>query len=116
MNEIIINIFNITGSSFCVESDDGQKVFNVIEKALKENKKIKLSFQNIEMVTTAFLNTAIGQLYRDFNEKKIKDSLDVKDLPAEDKQLLKRVISTAKLFYKDPNRMKKSIEDILGED
>jgi len=115
MQEIIISVFNMVGSAFCVEADDGQKVYDLIEKAIQEEKKIKLSFQNVEMLTSAFLNTAIGQLYRDFTEEKIKSSLSVEYMLPEDKALLKRVIATAKVYYKDPERMQNSINEILGE-
>lgn len=115
MNEIIINVFNIVGNSFCVESDDGHKVFDLIKKALQEGKKVKLSFQNVEMMTSAFLNTAIGQLYRDFKEDTIKSNLSVEQMLPEDRALLKRVVKTAKLYYKNPEKMQESIKEILGE-
>jgi STAS-like domain of unknown function (DUF4325) len=67
------------------------------------------------MLTSAFLNTAIGQLYRDFEEDKIKKSLSVEHLGLEDKTLLKRVTSKVKLYYKYPERMQNSINEILGE-
>jgi hypothetical protein len=68
MDEVLINVFNSVGNPFCVEVDDGQKINDLIVKVLKEGKKVKLSFQNVEMLTTAFLNSAVGQLYRDFSE------------------------------------------------
>ena len=68
------------------------------------------------MLTSAFLNTAIGQLYRDFQEDSIRSSLSVEHLSSEDKALLKRVTSTAKLYYNDPERMENSIKEILGEE
>ena len=116
MQEVIINIFNTIGSNYCVESDDGEKIYDLIKKALQEEKKVKLSFQNIEILTSAFLNTAIGQMYRDFTEKKIKESLSVIHMLPEDKILLKRVTTTAKLYYKDPDRMEQSINEILEEE
>lgn len=115
MDEIVIHVFNIVGNSFCVESADGEKVYDLIAKAMKEGKKVKISFQNVEMLTSAFLNTAIGQVYRDFSEKEIKEKLSVDQMAPEDVSLLKRVTNTAKLFYKDPDRMEKSIKKILGE-
>jgi len=116
MEEVNINIFNTVGNPFCVEANDGQKVYELIKMALSENKKVKISFQNVEMLTSAFLNTAIGQLYKDFDEKTIKDKLSVNHLANDDKALLKRVTNTAKLFYKDPERMQRSINEIMGED
>lgn len=115
MEILTISVFNTVGNSFCVEADDGQKVYELIKKALQENRKVKTSFQNVEMLTSAFLNTAIGQLYKDFTEEKIKSSLSVDNLTNEDAALLKRVVSTAKLYYKDPEEMEKSITEILGE-
>jgi len=116
MENIVINIFNIVGSSFCVEADDGEKVYTLLKKAVENNKKVTLSFQNVEMLTSAFLNTAIGQIYRDFDEELIKKLLSVDNMLPEDKVLLKRVTKTAKLFYKNPERMLQSINKILGEE
>ena len=116
MQEIIIHVFNMVGSGLCVEADDGQKVYDLIKKAFHEGKKIKLSFQNVEILTSAFLNTAIGQLYRDFSEEEIKSSLSMENMLPEDVALLKRVTGTAKLYSKDPDGMQKSINEILGEE
>ena len=77
---------------------------------------VELSFQNVDMLTSAFLNTAIGQLYRDFSEKQIRDLLSVTEIANEDKVLLKRVIETAKLYYKDPQWLEDSIKKIMGEE
>lgn len=115
MEELHINVFNIVGNAICVEADDGEKVFSQITAALKADKKVVLSFQNVEMLTSAFLNTAIGQLYRDFTEAMIKENLSVIQLDGTDLALLKRVIDTAKLFYKDPGRLEKSINEIMGD-
>ena len=108
MNEATINIVNTVGDSFCIEAEDGQKV-------LLEKRKVTLSFLNVEMLKTAFLNTAIGQLYRDFPEKLIKENLKVENMSQSGLVSLKRVVDTAKLFYKDPGSMQRSIDDIMGE-
>lgn len=115
MQEIRISVFNVAGNSFCLESEDGQKVYDLLCQAIQQDKKVELSFQNVELLTSAFLNTAIGQLYRDFEEDRIKNSLVIVHLSPEDKALLKRVIRTAKLYYQDPQRMMRSIQEILGE-
>ena len=115
MKETKINIKNIVGSSVCVEAEDGQKVYNLIVKAFKEKKKVILSFLNVELLTTAFLNTAIGQLYKDFSEDFIKEHLSVKEMSQSGLVSLKRVVETAKIYYKDPDSIEQSIKDILGE-
>ena len=115
MDNSTINIVNTVGDSFCVEADDGQKVFELIKKVLIEKRKVTLSFLNVEMLTTAFLNTAIGQLYRDFSEDLIRENLKVENLSQSGLVSLKRVVDTAKLYYKDPEAMQRSINDILGD-
>ena len=115
---IIIQIANIIGNVYAVESEEGQKVFELIKKAFEENRKVVLSFLNIEMITTAFLNTAIGQLYKDFSEQTVKERLQVEDISESGKVILKRVVDTAKLFYNDPDtfqRMQQSIQEILNQ-
>ena len=112
---ITINIINIVGDALCIETESGEKVFQSIKKILQKNKKVTLSFLNVKMLTTAFLNTAIGKLYNDFSEDKIRDSIKIEDMSQSGLIALKRVVETAKLFYKDPEAMKKSIDEILEE-
>ncbi len=80
------------------------------------NKKIVISFQNVEKLTTAFLNNAIGKLYKDFDEEKIKQSLSLENITQSAKVRLKRVVTNAKNFYKNPDKMRESIKEILGEE
>jgi len=118
MNHSTIQIANIIGDVYAVEAEEGQKVYEHIKKAFEENREVVLSFLNIEMMTTAFLNTAIGQLYRDFSEEKVKEGLRVENISESGKVILKRVVDTAKLYYNDPDafqRMQQSINDILKQ-
>jgi hypothetical protein len=111
-----ISVANVIGDVYGVEADEGQKVYELIKKAFAENRKVVLSCLNIEMLTTAFLNTAIGQLYKDFSEEKIKEDLRVENISDSGKVVLKRVVDTAKLFYNDPETFQKlqnSIDKIL---
>lgn len=63
MEEIRINIYNIIGNSFAIEADDGELIYKRIEQVFDEKRMVLLDFQNIEVLTAAFLNTSIGQLY-----------------------------------------------------
>lgn len=115
METVRINVVNVIGDVFGVEADDGQKVFDLIIKVFDDKKRVYLSFENIEMLTTAFLNTAVGQLYKDYSESFIRANLEVADLSDSGKIALKRVVETAKLYYRDPDALGKSIDDIIGE-
>ncbi len=99
--KIEISVFEIIGSPLCVASDDGQKVYNRLVAALNENRFVSLSFRNVSALTSAFLNTAIGQLYGEFDENRIRKLLEVKDIEDDDIELLKRVVGTAKQYFQD---------------
>ena len=115
MENITINIVNTIGDVYGVEAEDGQKVFDLIIKAFLDKKKVTLSFQNIEMLTTAFLNTAVGQLYKDFPGEYIRENLKVATLTDSGKVALKRVVETAKIYYKDPEALRRSINEITED-
>ena len=67
---IKISIFEVVGSPLCVASGDGQKVYARLAAAIREKRSVALSFRNVGTLTSAFLNTAIGQLYGEFSEEK----------------------------------------------
>lgn len=115
MESTTINIVNTIGDVYGVEAEDGQKVFDLVKKAFENGHKVILSFLNIEMLTTAFLNTAVGQLYKDYPEDLIKKYLSVDDISDSGKVSLKRVVDTAKIYYKDPDALERSINDILED-
>ena len=110
-----VNIYSIVGNSLCIEAEDGDKVFEFIKKILEQGNKAVISFLNVEMLTSAFLNNAIGKLYGIFDEKQIKKSLSVKDMSDEDKLLLKRVTDTAKAYYKDKEKVENIVNEVLGD-
>lgn len=116
MNPIKISVFNLVGNGFCTDAKDGEVVFGAISKALQREQPVEISFQNVDMLTSAFLNPAIGQLYRDFSEAKIRQFVKVSEIEDADIALLRRVIETAKLYYKEPSWLEESVKKIMGDD
>ncbi len=115
MMEYRIDVFNVIGGALCIEADDGQIIYENIQRAFTNGTKIIISFKNIEIVTTAFLNTAIGQLYRDYTREEIISRISFEDISDDVKVKIKRVNQTAKLFYEDPERLKRTLKEVLGE-
>lgn len=109
-----LSIYEIVGSPLCVASEDGQKVFDRIAAALRQGRTVTVSFRNVTSLTSAFLNTAIGQLYGSFNEDEVRAKLRVQDMEPDDRALLKRVVDTAKEYFKDPGRFEQAVEEVLG--
>ena len=113
---IRISLFEVVGSPFCVASDDGQKIHDRLDAALRLNREVVLSFRNVTALTAAFLNAAIGQLYGTFNEEKIHSLLKIEDAEQDDIALLNSVINNAKLYFKDPKRYNQAIQEALQDE
>lgn len=113
--EMAISLFEIVGSPLCVASNDGQKIYDCLAAALKEGRGVALSFHNVTTLTPAFLNAAIGQLYGTFSEEDIRSLLKVRDMPSDDLALLKRVVETAKQYFKDPQKFDQAVRDTRGD-
>lgn len=112
---LTLSIYEIVGSSLCVASDDGQKVHDRIAVALREGRQVALSFRNVSSLTSAFLNAAIGQLYGEFTEDRVRSLLKVQDMPSEDLALLKRVVDMAKEYFKNPDRFRQATRQAMEE-
>lgn len=114
--EVTVRVFEIVGNELCVASDDGQKVYEQIAGVLKQGRRVTLSFLNVKSLTSAFLNTAIGQLYGQFSEDQIRGNLKVSDLDQDDLALLKRVVDTAKEYFKNPERLRRARSAALEDE
>jgi hypothetical protein len=115
-NMLELSVFEIVGSPFCVASDDGQRVHDRLAAALRAGYGVRLSFYNVTIVTSAFLNAAIGQLYGEFDEAQIRSLLKVSDIADDDVMLLKRVVETAKHYFSDPQTFTQAIQETQGSD
>jgi hypothetical protein len=117
MSDVVqISVYEIVGSALCVASDDGQKVHDRVAAALRTGRSVVLSFHNVESLTSAFLNAAIGQLYGKFSEEQIRSNLSVRDMEPDDLALLKRVVDTAKAYFSNPTAMTAAEHEIMGEE
>ena len=114
--KIRISMFEVVGSPFCVATNDGQKVYDLLDTALKADREIVLSFRNVTALTGAFLNTAIGQLYGTFSQEKIHSLLKVVDAEKDDLALLRSAVNNAKLYFKDPQRFDQAVREVMGDD
>lgn len=102
-----INIYEIIGGDAAVSSDDGQIIFERIDKAFKENYLVTLDFNNVDLIVSTFLNACIGQLYGFYEPEFIRNHLKVENLSDDDLMILSKVIERAKQYFID----KKGFED-----
>ena len=79
-----IKIIDTINSEFAVSPEDGDLVFD-----------------GVDLTTTAFLNTAIGTLYREFDKDTLNKFISMKNISNSDLTLVKTVIERAKLTFTD---------------
>ena len=113
---VIIRVFDVVGVSLCVSSVDGQLVHDKLAPLLREGRKVAVSFAQVETLISAFLNTAIGQLYGEFTEERIRELLSVRDMAPEDVTLLKRVVDNAKRYFANPAAFDQAWKEEVGND
>lgn len=114
-DRITVSAFEVVGSSLCVASADGQKIYDRIARVLKEGGHAAVSFRNVSTLTSAFLNAAIGQLYGEFDNDTIRSRITIEEMEPNDIALLRRVVDTAKEYFKDPQRFEQAVCDTLGD-
>jgi hypothetical protein len=112
--KVKIKIIETAGGNCCVAACDGQKVHDRIAEAFRKNSNVELSFAEIDELTPAFLNSAVGQLYGTFQAEQIEKTLSFMDIDPEDEVILKRVIERAKCYFKDAYSCKKAFRDVVG--
>lgn len=117
MREAHVCIAQVVGSGICVAAMDGHRVFEVIHDHIVDERKVVLSFTSVTRLTTAFLNTAVGQLYGTFSEETVRRHL-APPLDADPRQRiqLKLVVDRAKLFFRDPEGQRSAFAEIAEID
>ena len=114
-DNVTLYVQQIVTDSHCISDVQGEQIYKFITKALDAKKKVIISFNNIETVNTAFLNTAIGQLYGKYPGDILKKNLSVKDHKPIHALRLNRVIKTAKSYYQDPGQFKRDFEEFIKD-
>lgn len=107
-----IKVSSLIGSQLCVSAEDGQRLFEKIQYLVEKKENVIVSFENVEMLISLFLNVAIGQLYESFSEDVIREHLKVEGLCDDDMMLLKQVVDNAKRYYSN----KKSYDEAWLEE
>ena len=115
-NPITVRIFDIVGGPLGVSAEDGQRVHDKVAPLLREGQKVMLSFEQVETLISAFLNAAIGQLYGEFPEDRIRELLSVGNLDADDLEVLKRVVENAKAYFKAPKKFDQAWKEEVGDE
>lgn len=112
-NKFIITIFEEVGGNSAISVEDGSNIFHKIDSALSQNLSVTLDFQNIDLIITAFLNAAIGQLYSKYTSEKLNQNLELINIKPEDVRLFKKVIERAKEFFSHHTDFEDTANEII---
>lgn len=99
-----------------VSASGGQRLHDKIAPLLKAETPVILSFERVEILIPTFLNAAVGQLYGELPGDRIRELLSVRDLAADDLDMLSRVVDNAKLYFSRPREFDQAWEDELGDE
>jgi hypothetical protein len=106
-----LKVMQVIDSDTAVSTDDGQLVFDQLKISLDKEFIVDVDFEGIQMMTTAFLNAAIGQLYSEYKGEMLNKSLKLVNVANEDKILFKKVVERAKQYFED----QKSFDDAINQ-
>ncbi|MBC6473167.1 MAG: STAS-like domain-containing protein [Hormoscilla sp. GM102CHS1] len=108
-----IEIFceRIVPTNHSLAGHDGQKIYDQIAAAFNQDRRVILSFRNLERLTWSVVFTAIAQLYENFPEEKIEKTLKFVDIRQDDLDLIKRVVEVKKDYLKDPTAPVKTLSE-----
>lgn len=108
-----VTITNHVTLNQCVTPEEGQAINNIIRSHIAEGDIVRLDFTGIQLVTTAFLNVAIGTLYKDMTSEQLKGKLSFSNITDGIAIRIKRVTDNAKAFYKNPELFQQNVEQVL---
>lgn len=113
---ITVRVHDIIGGPLCVSAEDGQRLHDKILPLLEAEKPIALSFERVDTIISAFLNSAIGQLYGRLHEDDIGRLLSVRDMADDDREVLDRVMQNAVAYFNSPEEFDRAWREEIGDD
>lgn len=113
MKHIIIK--DVINSELAVSTENGIKVFEIVDSCLQRKEKVELDFDGITIMITAFLNAAIGSLYskKEYTGEFLNEFLKLVNVEMDDRILFKDVIQRAKEYFADKESFEKNSNNAI---
>ncbi len=93
--------------------DEGMPIYTKIIDCLEKGDNVTLDFDQVELVTTAFLNVIIGRLYEKYTGDELSQRVKFRNLTQGIALRIKAVADTAKAYYKQQELYNNDIETAL---
>ncbi len=108
-----LNINSLMGP-FCISFQDGERIRALILPELLLGREVQLDFVDVQIVTAAFFNAAIGRLLRDIQPEALNRLLQITNLNDVGMTVLRRIIENSKEYYSNP-ALREVLDEILSE-
>jgi hypothetical protein len=108
---ITIPVHTLIGH-LAISVHDGERVHHAIASALQQHHSVIVDFASVTILTTAFLNSAIGQLYGTFSPDTLSTNLIIRNLDESDQELLQLVIRNAQDYFIN-RRVRDTVDTIV---
>ncbi len=110
-----VSVFDVIGQQVAaVSSEDGDRVYQLIDKELASGHKVMLDFKGVDLIVSTFLNAAIGQLYGTYSQEFVRENFFVENLSNDDLGVLKKVVERAKQYFEDKDGFSQSVRNSLS--
>ena len=88
--------------AICMSYEKGEHLFEQISPLVKEGEKVTLNFDGVRLISSAFLNSAIGSLFQYHEGDFIRDHLDFINVPNYSQDTIQIVMDHAERYFNDP--------------
>jgi len=102
----------VTGHK-AVTPDEGAPIYKLLMESLNKGEHVVLSFSGLDMMTTAFLNVVIGDLYKTYTSEDLRSKLELTGLDEGGMRRVKKVTDRAKSFYHAPDQYSEIVNSVL---
>jgi len=110
-----IKIIENIDSEYAVSPEDGDKIHSRISEEISKEHAVVIDFEGVDIVTTAFLNNAIGKLYNEYRREQLNAYIKLENMSESDLFLLKKVIDRAKITFEGEPK-NDSLKNVIKEE
>lgn len=89
-----ISVFDIIQNETAAFQEEGEMIYILLEKSILKGEAVELSFEEIEMCSSRFLNASIGRLYSNYGQDRVNSFLTVSGI-TQDNEVISSSIERA---------------------
>lgn len=106
-----VNVSELIGED-CLTQSDGEKLRKAITPMLNKAETVRVDFAGVRVLSSPFLNAAIGKLLQEFPPDLLNEHLKIVNVTNAGRALLERVVDNARMFYGD-KKVRNAISSIF---